>query len=135
MGKAPKEVKSDIPAEEVIATDPSHVLSMDPSTRLDWFQMALLQAATGKLKATVLFDTLCNPGFAATKKLKDSVLANLHLFSAKQQKTLKEAVKEAGKDKGTDATDQAGGDASRKTRRRSRSREEKKDKEAKRRSR
>merc|ERR1712228_608528 len=55
--KAPKEVKSDIPAEEVIATDPSHVLSMDPSTRLDWFQMALLQAATGKLKATVLFDS------------------------------------------------------------------------------
>mmetsp|Transcript_17893 Transcript_17893/g.39278 ORF Transcript_17893/g.39278 Transcript_17893/m.39278 type:complete len:175 (-) Transcript_17893:105-629(-) len=78
--------------EELISTDPEHVLSMEPSTRLDWFQMALMQAATGKLKAVNLYDVILSSHFAATKPLKAMVLANLHLFSPKQQKALKEVV-------------------------------------------
>mmetsp|Transcript_39631 Transcript_39631/g.84512 ORF Transcript_39631/g.84512 Transcript_39631/m.84512 type:complete len:218 (+) Transcript_39631:122-775(+) len=85
------------PEVELVSTEPSHVLSMPAETRLDWLQMALMQAGMGKLKPTSLFEVIKEPAFgpnssAARKPLKAMVLANLHLFSAKQKNSLKEAV-------------------------------------------
>lgn len=85
------------PEEELVSTEPSHVLSMPAETRLDWLQMALMQAGMGKLKPAALFEVLKEPAFGPTssttrKPLKAMVLANLHLFSAKQKNSLKEAV-------------------------------------------
>merc|ERR1719326_1725794 len=100
--------------EELINTDAAHACSMEPDTRLDWFKMALMQVATGKLKASALYDTVLDSRFATTKMLRDTVTANLHLFSSKQQqKALKEAMKkmanveESGQDstKGTDRSE------------------------------
>lgn len=112
-----RKVVEDEIREELISTDASHVLSMEPDTRLDWFQMALMQAAGGKLKATALVDVLMNPRFATSKQLRAMVLANLHLFSPKQQKALKEVVSNPGN--ASDAVD--GGGDQRRSRSRSRS--------------
>jgi len=65
---------------------------MDNSTKMDWFQMALLQAASGKLKSSALYDVVVHSQFATTKPLKATVLANLHLFSSKQQRTIKDRL-------------------------------------------
>merc|ERR1712066_1021957 len=46
----------------------------------------------GKLKALALFESVREPEFATTKQLKATVLANLHLFTPKQQKTVQDAV-------------------------------------------
>merc|ERR1719326_2685505 len=78
--------------EELINTDAAHACSMEPDTRLDWFKMALMQVASGNLKASALYDTVLDSRFATTKALRDTVTANLHLFSSKQQQ---KAVKEA----------------------------------------
>merc|ERR1712031_91118 len=52
-----------------------------------------MQIATGNLKASALYDTVLDSRFATTKMLRDTVTANLHLFSSKQQqKALKEVV-------------------------------------------
>ncbi|CAK0839366.1 unnamed protein product [Prorocentrum cordatum] len=85
------------PVEELVSTEPDHVLSMEPETRVDWLQMALMQAALGKLKAVALYDVIVLPAFApgegsALKPLTQHVLANLHLFTSKQKKTLEKAV-------------------------------------------
>merc|ERR1711957_741076 len=93
MGEPKKEAS--VPLEELMGTDTKFVLSMDSSTRQDWFQMALMQAATGKLKAAALFDSVRDPQFATSKQLKASLMANLHLFSSKQQKVIQESVKNA----------------------------------------
>lgn len=92
--KKQREVEPEI---ELVSTDPSHVLSMGGETRLDWLQMGLMQASMGKLKVDSLYKVLTNPAFgpsesSARKPLKALVLANLHLFSPKQQKAIKEAV-------------------------------------------
>mmetsp|Transcript_35010 Transcript_35010/g.81223 ORF Transcript_35010/g.81223 Transcript_35010/m.81223 type:complete len:284 (-) Transcript_35010:186-1037(-) len=81
--------------EELILTDPEHVLGMPPDTRVDWLKMALMQSAMGKLKAASLYDVIARPSFARTsgsarKALKASVLANLHLFNAKQKRVIEE---------------------------------------------
>jgi len=86
--KPRREVEPEI---ELVSTDPSHVLSMGAETRLDWLQMGLMQAGLGKLKVDSLYKVLTNPAFGpsegpARKALKAVVLANLHLFSAKQKK-------------------------------------------------
>jgi len=91
--KVRKEVK---PETELISTDPAHVLSMPPETRVDWLQMAMMQAALGKLKPTGIYEVIKAPGFkpnssAARKPLRAMVLANLHLLSQKQKKSLEEA--------------------------------------------
>eukprot|EP00928_Gymnodinium_smaydae_P080310 TRINITY_DN64027_c0_g1_i1.p1 TRINITY_DN64027_c0_g1~~TRINITY_DN64027_c0_g1_i1.p1 ORF type:complete len:262 (-),score=41.15 TRINITY_DN64027_c0_g1_i1:70-750(-) len=99
------------PAEELISTDPAHVLSMEPTIRQDWFQMALMQAATGKLKASAIYGAISDRQFASTKQLKAMVLANLHLFSPKQQKALKELVATASS--GSGQAEQAGGEKDR----------------------
>eukprot|EP00927_Polykrikos_kofoidii_P072495 TRINITY_DN68604_c0_g1_i1.p1 TRINITY_DN68604_c0_g1~~TRINITY_DN68604_c0_g1_i1.p1 ORF type:complete len:282 (-),score=52.24 TRINITY_DN68604_c0_g1_i1:284-1003(-) len=109
--KERKEVEPQV-TEELISTDPEHVLSMEPSIRVDWFHMALMQAATGKLKGTALYGVVLDPMFAVTKQLKAMVLANLHLFSPKQQKAIKESVTNGGSsDQGSGAP--GGGDRDR----------------------
>jgi len=55
--------------------------------------MALMQAATGVLKAASLYEVILEPTFASTRELKKMVEANLHFFTAKQQKALKESIK------------------------------------------
>lgn len=85
------------PEIELVSTDPSHVLSMGGETRVDWLQMALMQAGLGKLKVDALHKVLTNPAFGPSEKkvrkeLKANVMANLHLFNAKQKKNIEEAV-------------------------------------------
>eukprot|EP00929_Paragymnodinium_shiwhaense_P074903 TRINITY_DN38311_c0_g1_i1.p1 TRINITY_DN38311_c0_g1~~TRINITY_DN38311_c0_g1_i1.p1 ORF type:complete len:170 (+),score=44.65 TRINITY_DN38311_c0_g1_i1:151-660(+) len=108
--KEPAKKDSDIPAEELINTDPAFVLSMESDTRLDWFQMALMQAATGKLKAEAIYKVVMTAGFASTKPLKANVVANLHLFSPKQQKAIKESMSATA----GDHDDRKGGDEKKK---------------------
>jgi len=91
--KEPK--KKEPPKEETISCDPEHVLSMEADTRKEWFQMALMQAATGVTKSASLYAVILEPRFASTKELKKMVEANMHFFSAKQQKELKLVLKSA----------------------------------------
>jgi len=65
------------PEEELVSTDPEHVLSMQPETRIDWLQMALMQAGMGKLKAGTVYEAFTDPRFAssaggAIKRLKEA---------------------------------------------------------------
>merc|ERR1712129_227239 len=66
--------------------------------RVEWFQMALMQASTGKLKTDKIFQVITDSRFSANlgaekKKLKSAMLANLHLFSGKQKKAVELIVK------------------------------------------
>ncbi|CAE7704293.1 nipblb, partial [Symbiodinium necroappetens] len=72
----------DSDSEELINTEPEFVLSMESDSRVDWLQMALMQAAEGKLKAAALYEAM--------------LTANLHLFSAKHKKVLEEAANSWG---------------------------------------
>mmetsp|Transcript_54587 Transcript_54587/g.122807 ORF Transcript_54587/g.122807 Transcript_54587/m.122807 type:complete len:197 (-) Transcript_54587:289-879(-) len=106
------------PEVELVSTEPDHVLSMHSETRVDWLQMALMQAGTGKLKAASLYEVIKNPGFgsgdsAARKQLKALLLANLHLFSPKQKRSLEEASKVWGSQAG--GAERASGGGSRRT--------------------
>mmetsp|Transcript_32584 Transcript_32584/g.52421 ORF Transcript_32584/g.52421 Transcript_32584/m.52421 type:complete len:216 (+) Transcript_32584:98-745(+) len=92
-----KEKKEEVDTEEAINTDIEHVLSMDSDTRVDWLSMAMMQAATGKLKAVNVFDVMKNPSFVPSEsshrmRLKAMVEANLHIFNAKQKKALEEQL-------------------------------------------
>lgn len=98
--KDKRKEEEQVPAEALASTNAAEVLAMDPADRVEWFQKALMQAATGKLKAEVLYPVIVDPSFSSTKPLKAVVLANLHLFNAKQQKAIKEVqknLKEAAK--------------------------------------
>ena len=88
-----KKKKEAEPIVELLSTDPAFVLSMEGDCRVDWLQMALMQAGLGQLKSEKLYDILVNPAFAPSeaehrKTLKATVLSNTHLFSSKQQKKL-----------------------------------------------
>mmetsp|Transcript_27106 Transcript_27106/g.78097 ORF Transcript_27106/g.78097 Transcript_27106/m.78097 type:complete len:219 (+) Transcript_27106:114-770(+) len=96
-----KKRKETEPEVELVSTAVEHVLGMQPETRVDWLQMALMQAAVGKLKAASLYDVVANPAFVpgdagARRMLRALMLANLHLFSSKQKRTLEEVVKAWG---------------------------------------
>eukprot|EP00438_Fugacium_kawagutii_P017421 Skav208451 [mRNA] locus=scaffold1104:56857:59375:+ [translate_table: standard] len=83
--------------EELINTKPDFVLSMESDSRVDWLQMALMQAAEGKLKASALYEVMKHKSFVPSEasyrgKLKAMLTANLHLFSGKQKKALEEAA-------------------------------------------
>merc|ERR1712146_727710 len=98
MGRRKKEVEPDV---ELVSTDPEFVVTMEAETRVDWFQMALMQAATGKLKTDKMFKVISDARFAANaggakKKLKSMMLANLHLFSGKQKKAVEAIVNSTG---------------------------------------
>mmetsp|Transcript_106125 Transcript_106125/g.342286 ORF Transcript_106125/g.342286 Transcript_106125/m.342286 type:complete len:218 (+) Transcript_106125:123-776(+) len=85
------------PEVELVSTAVEHVLGMQPETRVDWLQMALMQAGMGKLKAASLYDVIATSAFApgdpsSRRSLKALVLANLHLFSPKHKRTLQEVV-------------------------------------------
>jgi len=89
--------QDDKPDMELVSTEPDHVLSMGDETRLDWLQMALMQAGLGKLKVEAICTVLTNPLFGPAdgptrKSLKALVLGNLHLFGAKQKRAVQEAV-------------------------------------------
>lgn len=100
----------DGPADELVSTDLAHVLSMAEDTRVDWLQMALMQAALGKLKASSLYEVLTHRNFApneasARKQLKALVVANFHIFSSKQKKALEETAGSWGSESGAGAGD------------------------------
>merc|ERR1719254_78164 len=73
----------------------------------------MMQAAMGKLKPTGIYEIIKAPGFkpsssSARKPLRAMVLANLHLFSQKQKKSLEEALSSWGA--GSDGKDGGGKD-------------------------
>lgn len=87
----------DSESEELINTKPDFVLSMESDSRVDWLQMALMQAAEGKLKAAALYEVMKHKAFVPSEashrgKLKAMLTANLHLFSGKHKKALEEAA-------------------------------------------
>lgn len=103
----PQKPTGDSDSEELINTKPDFVLSMESDSRVDWLQMALMQAAEGKLKATALYEVMKHKAFVPSEashrgKLKAMLTANLHLFHGKQKKALEEAANswsEGGEDK------------------------------------
>lgn len=80
--------------EEALAfvTDPGEVFKKRPESRLKWLQTALIHAGKQKLKIGVIYDIVAHPRFVGGVensvgcKIKANLLANLHLFSSKQQK-------------------------------------------------
>lgn len=93
----PQKPTGDSDSEELINTKPDFVLSMESDSRVDWLQMALMQAAEGKLKATALYEVMKHKAFVPSEashrgKLKAMLTANLHLFHGKQKKALEEAA-------------------------------------------
>eukprot|EP00931_Biecheleriopsis_adriatica_P123987 TRINITY_DN9905_c0_g3_i1.p1 TRINITY_DN9905_c0_g3~~TRINITY_DN9905_c0_g3_i1.p1 ORF type:complete len:271 (-),score=77.17 TRINITY_DN9905_c0_g3_i1:22-834(-) len=86
----------EVAEEELLSTDLEHVLSMDEETRVDWFQVGLLQVP-GKLQATALYEVVKDGKFPPAKsevreKLAKVVTSNLHHFSEKQKKALEKMV-------------------------------------------
>mmetsp|Transcript_32553 Transcript_32553/g.75278 ORF Transcript_32553/g.75278 Transcript_32553/m.75278 type:complete len:222 (-) Transcript_32553:140-805(-) len=95
--------EEDSESEELINTDPEFVLSMESDSRVDWLQMALMQAAEGKLKAAALYEVMKHKAFVPSEashrsKLKAMLTANLHLFNPKHKKVLEEAISNWGSD-------------------------------------
>ena len=93
----PKEKPANDSDSEELITKPDFVLSMESDSRVDWLQMALMQAAEGKLKAAALYEVMKHKAFVPSEsshrgKLKAMLTANLHLFSGKQKKALEEAA-------------------------------------------
>ncbi len=93
----PQKPTGDSDSEELINTKPDFVLSMESDSRVDWLQMALMQAAEGKLKATALYEVMRHKAFVPSEashrgKLKAMLTANLHLFHGKQKKALEETA-------------------------------------------
>mmetsp|Transcript_89477 Transcript_89477/g.213799 ORF Transcript_89477/g.213799 Transcript_89477/m.213799 type:complete len:295 (+) Transcript_89477:75-959(+) len=97
----PQKPDEDSASEELINTEPEFVLSMESDSRVDWLQMALMQAAEGKLKAAALYEVMKNKTFVPSEaahrsKLKAMLTANFHLFNAKHKKALEEATNSWG---------------------------------------
>eukprot|EP00408_Alexandrium_pacificum_P069250 CAMPEP_0171165894 /NCGR_PEP_ID=MMETSP0790-20130122/6415_1 /TAXON_ID=2925 /ORGANISM="Alexandrium catenella, Strain OF101" /LENGTH=169 /DNA_ID=CAMNT_0011630687 /DNA_START=83 /DNA_END=590 /DNA_ORIENTATION=- len=93
-----KDEHEDLQAESV-ETDIKEVLAMKSSARLKWLQQALVLAGTGKMKTSLLYDIVKHPKFVAKSgtefrsQLGETIQANLHLFSSKQQRVLLSEVK------------------------------------------
>lgn len=93
--KAPKAAEPE--DEETVTTDLDHVLSMSDDSRVDWLQLALMQVALRKLKAAAVCDVMKHARFSPRdqkirKQAKAMFLANLHIFSGSQRKSLEKAV-------------------------------------------
>eukprot|EP00747_Dinoflagellata_sp_TGD_P081308 gnl/TRDRNA2_/TRDRNA2_161242_c0_seq1.p2 gnl/TRDRNA2_/TRDRNA2_161242_c0~~gnl/TRDRNA2_/TRDRNA2_161242_c0_seq1.p2 ORF type:complete len:285 (-),score=60.43 gnl/TRDRNA2_/TRDRNA2_161242_c0_seq1:145-909(-) len=80
---------------DAVTIDLAEIVSKNPKSRLKWLQRALMQAGRGKLVVNTLYDLISHPKFITDVKegtgaqMKASILANLHLFSSKQQKYFK----------------------------------------------
>jgi len=80
---------------DAFPTERDQVFSKKPEGRLRWLHRALVLAARGRLKVAVVFDIIEHRRFVSSvgtsvgTQMKAALDANLHLFSAKQQKALK----------------------------------------------
>mmetsp|Transcript_46061 Transcript_46061/g.84441 ORF Transcript_46061/g.84441 Transcript_46061/m.84441 type:complete len:191 (+) Transcript_46061:81-653(+) len=83
--------------EDVVETDSAKILKKKPHSRLKWLQKAIVQVAHKKIKVQMLYDIMVDRQFSSAvsedvgKQMRTCVLANLHLFSSKQQSFLKSA--------------------------------------------
>lgn len=79
---------------EAFPTEATLVFAKKPENRLKWLQRGLLIACKGRLKLAVLYDIVTHRKFVAGVsegiggQMKALLVANLHLFSPKQQKTI-----------------------------------------------
>eukprot|EP00427_Karlodinium_veneficum_P030163 CAMPEP_0169185466 /NCGR_PEP_ID=MMETSP1016-20121227/1810_1 /TAXON_ID=342587 /ORGANISM="Karlodinium micrum, Strain CCMP2283" /LENGTH=188 /DNA_ID=CAMNT_0009261169 /DNA_START=103 /DNA_END=667 /DNA_ORIENTATION=- len=100
--REPRRKKEVEPTEELVSTDPEFVGSMQADR--DSFGLVpdgIDAAATGKLKTDKIFRVISDPRFtsnagSAKSALKSTMLANLHLFSGKQKKTVEAIVNGIG---------------------------------------
>mmetsp|Transcript_49145 Transcript_49145/g.97665 ORF Transcript_49145/g.97665 Transcript_49145/m.97665 type:complete len:223 (-) Transcript_49145:88-756(-) len=91
--KAPQ-TRRDETEEVELETEQNIVLGKKPETRLKWFQKALRYTAMKKVKVGIIYDILRHKKFLSDvrpgigSQMKALLLANLHLFSPKQQRHL-----------------------------------------------
>uniref|UniRef100_A0A7S1W7X7 Uncharacterized protein n=1 Tax=Alexandrium catenella TaxID=2925 RepID=A0A7S1W7X7_ALECA len=75
-----------------LVTDLNAVVEKKPESRLKWLQQALLRAGKNQVKVGVVYDIVTHRRFLIDvrsgigSQMKALLLANLHLFSTKQQK-------------------------------------------------
>lgn len=80
---------------DAVPMELADVLGKKPESRFKWLQKALLHAARGKAQVTTLYDIVAHPKFVigvspgVGSQMRELLLANLHLFSTKQQKFFK----------------------------------------------
>lgn len=90
--KVDVERERDIEEAAKFQTDPGEVFRKRTELRLKWLQQALIHAAKNRLKVVVIFDIVSNRHFTAGveprvgSRMKALLIANLHLFTGKQQK-------------------------------------------------
>mmetsp|Transcript_99517 Transcript_99517/g.192183 ORF Transcript_99517/g.192183 Transcript_99517/m.192183 type:complete len:224 (+) Transcript_99517:52-723(+) len=92
--KAPQPRRFVETEEVALETELHIVLGKKPETRLKWFQKALRFTAMKKVKVGVIYDIMRHRRFLSDirprigSQMKALLLANLHLFSPKQQRHL-----------------------------------------------
>merc|ERR1712008_257302 len=92
--KVPQTRRCDETEEVELETELHIVLGKKPETRLKWFQKALRFTAMKKVKVGIVYDILRHRKFLSDvrpgvgSQMKTLLLANLHLFSPKQQRHL-----------------------------------------------
>lgn len=83
---------------EAFPTDRDQVLAKRPKDRLKWLQRGLMFAAKKHVKIGDLYDIACHKKFvvgvnnAIGSQMEGTLLANLHLFSTKQQRYLQSSA-------------------------------------------
>mmetsp|Transcript_25363 Transcript_25363/g.55197 ORF Transcript_25363/g.55197 Transcript_25363/m.55197 type:complete len:277 (+) Transcript_25363:29-859(+) len=87
-----EEVERNREAAASLTSDRDEVLSKKPELRLKWLMKALILAAKKSIKVDVIYDVVTHRKFVegvrdvTGAKMRAMLLANLHVFSSKQQK-------------------------------------------------
>lgn len=97
-----RKVEEDPNQDALVESDASKVCSKKPSHRVKWLQEALIQAAQRRIKVDIIYNIIVDSMFAQDtegshgEKMKQTLLANLHVFSSKQQKYLQSPALKLG---------------------------------------
>lgn len=89
-----KDTERDREEAAAFVTEREEVLGKRPDSRVKWLQKALILAGKQQLKPGIVYDIVTHKEFVSGVSdktgaiMKAMLLANLHLFSQKQQKTL-----------------------------------------------
>jgi len=90
-------------AANQLATDVTKVARKSAAKRLRWLQKALMYAAKNKYKPSVLYEIVADPQFvdgvgeSIGQPMRAILIANLHVFTSKQQKALEKSWGESRK--------------------------------------